>query len=306
MPISIGEKVEDMAQAELPGEATFTELAPEAAFRALQPEMAALAEDSLVPINIDILAAATAVMAKLPKLNRLRPEIVEQLPKFDLDRFDRLGQYALALNQAQIIHRGSLAHRGNIIELSEELVLHRDRLLSDALSLSNYGYIDAALLKDVKKTPGYRALAADVFLLVKIFKENWSVIQNRTPVTAKVVQDAGDTAVELLAAVVEKEGGPTSPAEAQAIRQRAFTLFYNAYEDARAAVAYLRRGKDEEIIDDIAPSLFVRRGRSAPAESSTQDEPAAAAAPKAAAAASDAALPVINNPHNLPVDPPFN
>jgi hypothetical protein len=305
-----------MAQSELLGGNSLVELAPEAAFRALRPEMSALDEGELVALNVDVVSAVTTVIGKLPKLRALRPEMAEHLPTFDLQRFDKLEQYALALNQANVLHRGTLAQRSNITEIGAELTEVRDRLLRDAVSLASYGHINGERLKDCKKVPGYQALATDVFLLVTVFKENWSNIQSRTPVTAEALQGAGNRAVELLGAIGEKSDGPSTPAEAQLIRQRAYTLFYNAYEDARAAVAYLRRNQEDHVADNLAPTLFANRGRGSSSTAAertslaTESEPSPAAAtaakPNGAPPASDMAVPVITNPHNLPIDSPFN
>ncbi|MEY2931199.1 MAG: hypothetical protein RL033_1948 [Pseudomonadota bacterium] len=272
--------------------------------------MAALDEDSLIQLNVDVVSAVTTVLGKLPKLRALRPEIVQHLQTFDVERFDRLEEYACALNHANTLHRGTLEHRSNIIELGAGVTQLRDRLSNVALSLTDFGLINAELLKDVKKTPGYKALASDVFLLVTIFKENWSQIQSRSPVTAELLDEAAQSASELMGAIAEKDDGPSTPAEAAGLRQRAYTLFFNAYEDARAAVAYLRRNAKEEVIDNIAPTLFSSRGRAISAalaaKAKETEAPATDAKPNPSSPAADVTVPVINNPHNLPIDSPFN
>lgn len=243
----------------IPGEPSAT-LPTEAAYAGMLPEILAIGDDELAPINIDLVAAVTTVLGVAPELKALRGEIAAQLSTFNLARFDKLEQYALALSHANTLHRSTLPSRSNIAELSDELVVVRDRLLATAASLVAFQLIDGERLGAIKKEPGYRALASDVLALVALFKQHWSALENKTPVTAAALNDAGTRAVELLAAVGLREQGPVSTGEAARLRQKAFTLFARAYDDARRAVLYLRAQHGDA--DDIAPSLYAGRGGS--------------------------------------------
>ena len=81
----------------------------QAAFEATAAARGALAEDELLPINIDVRIALTTVLGVLPRLLELRDAIVESLPTFDTAPFDALGDYAGALAYA---HSGFLAASG--------------------------------------------------------------------------------------------------------------------------------------------------------------------------------------------------
>jgi hypothetical protein len=107
-----------------------------------------------------------------------------------------------------------------VAELGKELPVVRDRLYSSAMSLADFGLLDANLLKDCKKVTGYRATATDVFTLVAVFKQSWSQVPGKTPVTLEALSEAGKRAVELLAAFVVREQGPASASEAARLRQR--------------------------------------------------------------------------------------
>jgi hypothetical protein len=285
--------------------AVINDLPTEEAFEATLPEMTALGVEELTPINIDVVGAVTTVLGCLAKLGALRSEIQTHLPTFDLERFDKLKQYALALNHANAIHRGTLAQRGTLAELGSELAEVRDRLIDDAESLGNHGWMDGERLKECKKAPGYRAIATDVFTLVALFKEHWAKVEARTPVTLAFLQQAGNRALELLAAVGSKEQAPVTVNDAQRARQQAYTLFARAYEDARRATLYLRTKEGEA--DAIAPSLYAGRGGRGNTAASPEPSGVEEAAKPSAAPASDAPLPPIkiNNPHNLPIDSPF-
>jgi hypothetical protein len=60
-------------------------------------------------VNIDPVVAATIVLGLLPELRDLRPQIEKVLPVFDLERFDKLKQYALAFSHAHGAIRRALA-----------------------------------------------------------------------------------------------------------------------------------------------------------------------------------------------------
>jgi hypothetical protein len=272
--------------------------------------MLALAEGELMVPNIDIVSAVTTALGVLPELRALRAQIAEELPRFDVERYDRLEKYALALNHANVLHRSAVAPRGNVAEMADELTVIRDRLFADALSLANYNLIDGARLAQVKTAVGYRPLATDVFTLIAVLKERWSALQNKTPVTLEALNDAGHRAVELLAAVGQKEQAPVALGDAVERRQRAFTLFVRGYEDARRAVLYLRDAHGDA--DDIAPSLYAgrsrRRGENAPAaEPAAEGTRPSASAPGSSSTSSNGGAPdiEIDNSAGLPITRPF-
>ena len=197
-------------------------LETEAAYAAILPEMSALSEQQLEPMNVEVVSAVTTVLGCLPELSALRPEIVRHLPLFDIERFDKLKAYTLALNHAHALHRGTASPRTSLAEAGDTLMDLRDRLYADAASLSSHGLLDGSRLKECKRAVGYRALATDVFTLVALFKEHWAAIQARTPVTWQLLQDAGRRATDLLEAVGLREQAPAILAETALVRHRWF------------------------------------------------------------------------------------
>jgi hypothetical protein len=67
-------------------------------FKRLEPELAAMSPDEIVPINLDITSAVTTILGVVPRLKVHRDGIRSRLPDFDLDRLDRLEDYARALS----------------------------------------------------------------------------------------------------------------------------------------------------------------------------------------------------------------
>lgn len=225
----------------------------EEAFRAFLPEMDALSEAELLAPTVDVMHAVSVVLGVWPRLQQLRPDIERQLPLFNLARFDNLEQYAKALHHANALFRMATSPKQSLTERANELALIRDRLLTDAQSLANYGLLDGESLKECKTAPGYKALAGDIAILLTVFKERWPVIRQRTPVTVEVLNDANDRAEELLEAVAVKDQAPVTASEAGDRRRRAFTIFARAYKDAQRAVAYLRADFDDA--EEFAPGL---------------------------------------------------
>ena len=294
-----------MAQANItPGTFALEPEPTEAAYEATLPEITALPDSETLAVNIDPVVAATIVLGLLPELRALRPQIEKQLPLFDLQRFDRLKQYALAFTHAHGLYRGAQVPKGEIVALAAELSAIRDRLLADAMSLANNGFLDGSRLKDCKQVPGYRALASDIFTIVPLFKEHWATIEGKTPVTRAALADANSRAVDLMGIVGLREQGPYIASEVTVRRNKAFTLFLRTYEDARHAVEYLRRNEGDAA--QIAPSLYAGRG-GRPRKEANSEQPASEVLPRGEApSANQPPAPLqVNNPRGLPIDDPL-
>lgn len=239
------------------------ELPTEAAFRLTEQERARLEPRELVRLNVEPSRAVITVLGSLPALRALRPELRQRLPAFDLERFDKLEQYALALQHAHVLHRGSASGGGSLAALAADVTELRDRLLGDARSLAAHGLLDRELPSLCKRSRAYLAIASDVFLLVHSFRQRWPELAGRTPVSLEQLEQANGRSLELISAVGQKANAPEAASESQLARQRAFTLLFQAYEDARRAVRYLRgeRGDASEIAPAFYPGRAGRRGK---------------------------------------------
>jgi hypothetical protein len=238
----------------------FKQLPTEAAYRAVTPELLALDGAPLTPVNIDVVAAVMTVLGAVPQIRTLRPAVKKELPNFDLSNFDKLEQYALALGHAHALYRNAVAPNANMAAQAAHLTVLRDRMYQAALALAEFGLVNAERLEECKTTIGYRALSNDVLTLVAIYKEHWSEVAQKTPVTATLLDEAGTRAVELLESVSLKEQAQLTAPEAALQRTRAFTLLTRTYDNVRRAVAYLRAVQGD--LEKVAPSLYAgRRGR---------------------------------------------
>jgi hypothetical protein len=87
-----------------------------------------------------------------------------------------------------------------------------------------------------------------------MFRDKWSVLEGKTLIQPKDLKDAQVLADRLTSAVGEREQTPAQAVEATERRQRAFSLFVKAYDQARRAISYLRWEQGD--VDSIAPSLY--------------------------------------------------
>lgn len=260
------------------------------AYERVKAELVALDPEELVQVNLEIAVAVPTVLGVLPEVKRLRAEIAQHLPTFDLVSFDKLEDYALALSSAHTDYLTATQPPDDLVELSAEATKVRDRLHQDALALAGHDLVDEGALAQVKGGNGYRVMAQDLEILSRVMKASWDKIQGKSATTADDLQTASRMSTRLWRIVGLREQGPAIQAAAADHRLRAFTKLLAVYEDARRAVGYLRSRQGDA--DSIAPSLYPgrprRRNTTEPASTPTTDpthEAPAASTPAAQPAA---------------------
>jgi hypothetical protein len=160
--------------------------------------------------------------------------------------------------------------------LNDTATKQREVLFSETTTLAKRGLIDGQRLKDLKGPVGYRNVAFDLLALVAIFRETWNALTGKTGISMEELEKAEVMADELLGAVAERELGQVV-ADAADNRQRAFTLFVNAYDQVRRAVLFLRH--DEDDADTIIPSLYAGRSNRRRIEPTEEPKPPEVTAP---------------------------
>lgn len=224
------------------------------AYARVKAELAALTPDELVKVNLDVPLAEATILGVLPTLKPLRDQIAKELPTFDLAQFDKLEDYVLSLGFTQAGLQMATLPPDDLLSLVEEATKLREQLLADAKSLSLHGLFDPQKLEQLKGANGYKNVAQDLQALCLAMQGTWSQIQERAATTADELQVASRVGTRLMRVIGVREQGPALVASATDQRQRAFTLVLRAYEDARHAVAFLRRREGDE--DTVAPSLY--------------------------------------------------
>lgn len=229
------------------------------ALAAVAPELAALHRDQLAVINIDIPQSVSIALGVIDGLKALRPSVVQKLPEHDIAQYDKLETYALAAWYAHLIYLPPAGPASPLKVLLEEAAPLRANLLGDGEALARRGYLDQALLEEIRAGQGHLDLANDLVALSALFADGWDEIRDRTAATEAEINRAAELGPLILAALGVREHGPApGPTDAADRRARAFTLFVRAYDQARRAVTYLRW--DEGDADSFAPSLYRGRG----------------------------------------------
>lgn len=229
------------------------------ALDAVRTELEQLPLDSLKVINLEIPAAVMTTIGCAPQVRALRPRVADELPRFDLTTFDRLETYALAAGQAHAQHLAASAPVEPVQELFDELSSLREVLVSDVTALAKRKLLDGGRLEELRGPLGFKNAAFDVLLLCALLRDHWGAVAGRTGVQVSELDRAERLADRLATAVALRDQGATATGEAAELRQRAFTRFVSAYDQARRAIAYLRWGDGD--IDQIIPSLYAGKAR---------------------------------------------
>ena len=227
------------------------------AFDRCKPEMDALQPADLVSVNVDLGIAITTVRGALPNIAGYRAQLAD-LPTLEVKRIDKLEDYALATAHAQGLYLTAVTPPESIPALAAEALNLRESLHGDAATLGRHGLIDGERIKGLRQGTGHKTLAFDLIGLVAVFRDGWAKVEGKTPTDPKTLDRAEVVADQLLGALGERETAPAVVAEISAVRQRAFTLLFRAYDDARRAISFLRWNEGDA--DSIVPSIYQGRG----------------------------------------------
>ena len=113
----------------------------------------------------------------------------------------------------------------------------------------------------------------------------WPQIEGKCALTLEELKRSQAITDALAAYLASREQTPERKAEAMEVRDRAFTLVVDRWDDVRRVVSFVRWKQDD--LEEIAPSLFGGRNRKSktegqdekPAQPATTPAPAANASP---------------------------
>lgn len=224
------------------------------AYGRVKADWASLDADQLLQVNLDLQLALQTILGAWPEIKALRDQIGQELPAFDVARFDKLEDYALALMYVQARYVMATKPPDDLLELVAEAARLRDRLYADAHALMQRALFDSRKLEGLKGGNGYKNLASDLQALATELEAILPTIQGKAGTTTEELQAATQMATRLTRIVGVREQSPAVMAALTDERLRAFTQVIKTYEDARAAVGFLRRRQGD--VDDIAPNLY--------------------------------------------------
>lgn len=237
-------------------------------------ELSSIGDAELVHINVDVPRACARAVGALPAIRRLRADIVEHLPRFDIAVVDKLEDYTHALYYAHLMCAPPRAPGEAAQALYDEATQIRSLLLAQAEVLAMKGVLDPAKVAQIRSGSGYVDTANDVVSLSLVFRQAWPAVQGKSVVTQADCERADVVGRELLTAMGARMVGEErlTKEETRLRRSRCYTLFVRAYDQCRQAAAYLRWKEGDA--DLLVPPLSQRAGRKrkperAPAAGST-------------------------------------
>jgi hypothetical protein len=229
------------------------------AYERVKVDLEAVPADQLVQLNVDVHAATRAILGALPEMQALRGRLIEALPEFDAEAFDKLEDYVWALRYAQATYYIATQPPDDLEEMTAEGTKLRDRMVADMKALQAFGLIGSKALDSLKGGLGFNNLAIDLDILARAMTEEWTKISAHAHTTLEEVNTAYRIGARLTRIAGLREQGPARLAAATELRMRAFTVLLRTYEEARDAIGYVRRHQDD--VDSIAPSLYPGRPR---------------------------------------------
>lgn len=236
------------------------------------PAMRALDGTKLLVIKIPPLSVVTTVLGAKPKMDALRDQMVA-LPGFNAQAYDQMAQHAQALGYAEVRYQMVTKDASKLRQCGDETYEFRDKFRADADALIKNNLVDGSPLKACRHLVGYRNAAFDVQIYVRFFMDRLPDIDGKCAITRDVLKRADQVSAFLLRQVGLRDQGPEVICEAAEMRQRAFTLVVQTYDQSRRAVSFLRWQEGDA--DDIAPSLYAstrKRRRTDKQDDATGDE----------------------------------
>jgi hypothetical protein len=233
------------------------ELRSQEAYDRVAPLIAAVRDEELHPINLDITSAVATVLGALPEIRELSARMAE-LPGLDVQNIDQLEDLTLAVRHANTQYLTAAAPPDDLAEVLADGLTLRDNLKGEVEQLVRRGHINPKSLKGVSGGNGYKNLAKDLAIYCAVLRAAWAEIQGKCGTDLDELEHGERIGNRILRIVGLREQGPSLFSDTTANRLRAFTLFMRTYDEVRRAVTYLRWKKNDA--DDIAPSLYAGRG----------------------------------------------
>lgn len=231
---------------------------PLLAWQVSADDRAAVRDEDLVPMNLDLHAAAITALGSYDEIRALRDQAAT-LPGFDVSLIDKLPIYASAAMQSQSLFVGASVDSQELARLYERANELRELLHTEVVPLVHRGHVAKSEVAEYKGAFGYRIAIADLLLLTNALRRYQARFPDDARVATAEIEEAEAITNELIHGVGRKEQAPAVPGTAALDRQRACTLFVNTYDAVRRAVAYLRWREGDA--DEITPSLYLHPNR---------------------------------------------
>lgn len=188
----------------------------------------------------------------------------------DIAALDSLNDVALAAWHTLLMY-AEVPGQNSAQALAEEARPLREDLLKSAELLAHFRILDEARVASIRAGSGYDDLAADLVQLSALYDEHWPQADGKVPVTRAMVERASRLGTELKQAVARRPDERLVQIEVIELRNAAFNLLLDQYNEVRRAISYLRWNQGDA--DTIAPSLYSGRRRSRPGPEAPDESP---------------------------------
>lgn len=215
---------------------------------------AVLTDEALLRPNVDARRAATVAMSGYEAAEALLESAATKLPASDLGLVRAIPERADALLFAQTVV-DSEARDARVIEtLYAEALELRTQLGDDLEVAARRGVVSGRRLAEVSKLVGFRNVASDLGILVRVARDAESMLVGRSHITGEQLDRAERVIAALWHAISQNERPVGNTTAASLERRRALTLLDDSYEELRRIVSYLRW--DEGDAERITPQLY--------------------------------------------------
>jgi len=205
------------------------------ALESVREEALALRPDRVRRINVDIWAAAITVRGCVPKIAALRDEMAEKCGGLDLRQVDALERYALAVTQMHATYVTASRPQPRVRELTAQLKEIRSVMISDIRAAERHGIIRASFLENLSGKAGALHTLSDVFAMCSFVRNNWSALEGASAIKMAEIDTTEQLAEEAHTALARKPYERADLDQLADLRRRVFTLFFDAYDEARGA-----------------------------------------------------------------------
>lgn len=249
------------------------------AFEKLEPLIRAyLDHPNVEPPRYDVNRASALALGTAERVAPFRDAIAASCKLTDIRVLDELPEIALAAWYAALRVTNARDEERRIPGLLEEARPLREDLLQSAELLARFGLVDPNRVAEIRAGQGNLDMAADLVQLAALFEASWSEVAGKTPVTEAMLRRASALGADLQRAI-GNDPAERPAAEAVSLRNAAFTLLLERYEEVRRAVTYLRWNEGDA--DLLAPSLFTARRRARASRDAAPESTDTASAPEA-------------------------
>lgn len=221
-------------------------------------DMRALAQDDVKRVNLDIPTAGQTVLGVVSQLEPYRGALLA-LPGVSPKAVDQLESLTRAMVHAHTAWTFASAPVFPIAELIEKGNELRTKLLPAANYYAAYGHIGAGAVKEIKGGVSHRDLAMDLLGLATLLRTAVANADGKALVTVEQIDAVERIGEEIMAALGERQQTNVSATEASQLRDRAFTLFINAYNQVQRGITFVRWDADDA--EQLTPSLYGGKGR---------------------------------------------